>query len=105
MTTKHTPGTWRFAPELSAVVVIRDHKVKAVADFGKNDLPECEANGRLIAAAPDLLQALEIALTALDCDVENGPLPPVSLRAAQNWMRAKFGESARAAIAKARGEA
>lgn len=50
---KHTPGPWTFAPDLSAVVVVQDHRVRAVADFGKIDLPETEANARLIAAAPE----------------------------------------------------
>ena len=55
----HTQGTWRYAPEFSAVVVLHDYELKAVADFGKCDLQETEANARLIAAAPELLEALQ----------------------------------------------
>jgi hypothetical protein len=60
-----------------------------------------EANARLIAAAPDLLEALKLALAALDGDVHTAPISPVVARAAQAWMRGKFGDAARAAIAKA----
>ncbi len=55
----HTKGTWKYNKEFSAVVVYTDHKIKAVADFGKVDSPETEANGYLIAAAPELLAALQ----------------------------------------------
>lgn len=63
---RHTTGTWRYAPELSAVVVISGGQVKAVADFGKTDLPEIDANARLIARAPELLQVLKRILAAHD---------------------------------------
>lgn len=56
---KHTQGTWYYDPDLSAVVAVVGHKVKVIADFGKVDLPECEANAKLIESAPKLLAALE----------------------------------------------
>jgi hypothetical protein len=62
---KHTPGPWYYEAKLSAVVVVRDHKVKLVADLGKVDLPEAEANAQLIAAAPDLYSAAEWALSTI----------------------------------------
>jgi len=55
----YTKGKWFYAPEYSAVRVVYSHALKAVADFGKIDLPEKEANAKLISAAPDLLEALK----------------------------------------------
>lgn len=52
------------------------------------DRKEAEANARLMAAAPDLLEALKDALCALDCCGKDYPA----------------GTKARAAIAKALGE-
>jgi hypothetical protein len=37
-----------------------------VADFGKVDLPECEANARLMVSAPDMLAELKEVLPLLD---------------------------------------
>jgi hypothetical protein len=102
---KHTPGPWMFAPSNSAnvaghvvprprpdgiglvtnIATIRPHK------WGAH---EVEANARLIAAAPELYEALERTM---------------------NWLASYPGggtmgidgpyEQARAALAKAKGEA
>jgi hypothetical protein len=65
---KHTPGPWSIGPVDDTVVnhlgldgVRRD--IAAIAgDYNDPDLwPVMEANARLIAAAPDLLKALEQA--------------------------------------------
>lgn len=61
---KHTPGTWTYNAEFSAVVVVHDYKLKAVADFGKTDLPETEENALLMAASKELLEALQGLLIA-----------------------------------------
>jgi hypothetical protein len=81
MSTQHTPGPWTLdlgnigidmknhvgvdAPDhggIAQVVWVMDDD----ASEGKNT-PTCEANARLIAAAPDLLEALQDALCALEC--------------------------------------
>ena len=92
-TTKHTPGQWRYDGErlrLDSRAVIRAPDGIAVAaaeDFNRYDRDdEVEANARLIAAAPELLEALE-STHALLIEMTGGGWP-LALRA----------------IAKARGE-
>lgn len=62
---KHTPGPW----EMINLNVYHNYPTgQKVADcyvkkpFGVYDAGECEANARLIAAAPDLLEACKSAL-------------------------------------------
>lgn len=90
----HTPGPWRIS-DSSWVTNHRDidaptHGALAVVVWRMEEderSPECEANAALIAAAPDLLAALEVAADALE-------MAEFFEKAAQ----------ARAALAKARGE-
>ena len=86
---EHTDGPWRFR---------RDEIGKRIGSIGKADGSEVittveywikDANANLIAAAPDLLEALNYALASHTEDV----MMP------DDWM-----DFARAAIAKARGE-
>jgi len=86
--TKHTPGPWRTEQAFNSAQV---HIVAAVDGLERSiatdiwcDGDEQEANVNLIVAAPDLLEALECLLKADHDDVR---------------------AMARAAIAKARGEA
>jgi hypothetical protein len=51
---KPTPGPWNVADQIRAAVWIRTHKVML-----RDSSPESHANARLIAAAPDLLEALQ----------------------------------------------
>jgi len=83
---KHTPGPWMAdaAPDRLPQVITDYQPTLAVADRVYNH------NERLIAAAPDLLEALEFALAQTGCD---GDL------CTEGWH-----EEARKAIAKARGE-
>lgn len=55
---KHTPGPWH--PYLDSFYVFDsdNHRVADTCANGKSDA-ECMANAHLIAAAPDLLAALE----------------------------------------------
>jgi hypothetical protein len=100
MGTKHTPGPWRILPEEDDKEYIRIrgtvwggfYKITNVPkpqDTGHltlnaQNLAEVRANAALIAAAPELLEALILA-------VEDEP-------------NACFADTARAAIAKAKGE-
>ncbi len=63
--TEHTPGPWEIDPR-AANHVIADKRSICSLGFHDTSLPdggqaENSANARLIAAAPDLLAALEIA--------------------------------------------
>jgi hypothetical protein len=66
----HTPGPWRFDPELNEIqanggqVTIARLEYDSASDAGLVG-QEIEANGRLLAAAPVLLEACQLALTFL----------------------------------------
>lgn len=70
MKTTHTPGPWLphrykhvFMGEKLAVVRQGDSRKSLIAEIGPSEFgpsrSECEGNARLIAAAPELLAALE----------------------------------------------
>ena len=98
---KHTPGPWMAhfeeayfvtGPDLGRVAMMTNLK-GAHGLGGRRSGNESAANARLIAAAPDLLDALE-ELSLLMDDVRNGEYTPDHLTT----------QPARAAIAKAKGE-
>lgn len=104
MTVKHTPGPWSIviddtggeftgwpsivaSPEIDCSVIHRaGFKQKFWGDLSQR---ECIANARLIAAAPDLLEALQRLLNAENDEY----LTPIGVK-----------NLARAAIAKATGK-
>lgn len=55
----HTPGPWEVTthPNQSAILITAGANIIAVPGYTEND-DEYAANARLIAAAPDLLEAL-----------------------------------------------
>jgi hypothetical protein len=65
---KHTPGPWSVSPPWMGFSVINgsdDKMVFAIAAGSpeeKRPDDECEANARLIAAAPEMLEALKVLL-------------------------------------------
>lgn len=94
---KHTPGPWfgqaGFSDDVEITAESREGMVAICSmelGFTGRIGVEQEANARLIAAAPDLLEALAVLVT--DCS--------------QIWSEAEFPalKQARAAIARARGE-
>ena len=88
MTTKHTPGWYIRYDTISA---LQDHSpTMAAAIDGNAPICDYHENARLIAAAPDLLAALEAALGRL-VFFGTDQLEP-------------FRAQCRAAIAKAKGE-
>ena len=90
MNAKHTPGPWGY--QLGSIIdregyLIAD--VRSRFDDGKGGEDYHQANARLIAAAPNLLAALEAMIREFDVDfIEHGSIEI---------------KQARAAIARARG--
>lgn len=100
MTTKHTPGPWIRDTGSGYGCDVRAESGRKVAvtwGIGNGDphrqayRAECDANARLIAAAPELLAALE-ALLDMDVAYQRGPRVQEAVAVA------------RSAIAKAKGE-
>ena len=100
---KHTPGPW-FVDHKSPFLVraCDDIDGRHIAHIGPaNYTPRFdvdEPNARLISAAPDLLEALEDALDDYDAWMKDADVTPNE--SLQAWTN-----KARAAIARARGEA
>jgi len=95
---KHTPGPWNpyfdetygvLGPDKGRVAICMNLK-GAHGLAGRRHGDEVAANARLIAAAPDLLAALNAMLTHMGMDEDE-------------WTKPTF-DQARAAIAKATGE-
>ena len=86
---KHTPGPWRANDHISPQMTVTGPDGEIVAPLRYCDgAGRCRADYGLIAAAPDLLAALEYILG----------WNPVE------WSAEKARDVARAAVAKARGE-
>lgn len=80
---EHTPGPWHVGGSLASFVF--DAKSEPIADpaFGRSIL-ETQANARLIAAAPALLAALEVADHALRLAEQRSSNAAPSARAARS---------------------
>ena len=94
----HTPGPWKwdgnvcdYDPEQEAPWLVLDPDSSTTDPILRGEI-HCgnPANARLIAAAPDLLKALQAMLTHMGMDEDE-------------WNKPTF-DQARAAIAKATGE-
>ena len=86
----HSPGPWRFDDKCYAIY--RGDDWPCVASFSDADLPTT-ADARLMAAAPELLEALELMLRAYGCRCGDSDC--------DMWQDS---EIAREAIRKAKGE-
>jgi hypothetical protein len=72
MNAKHTPGPW-LESRKSKSTILQSIDIKVGSEriayvtvpYTAKNIEECEANARLIAAAPDLLEACRKALYAL----------------------------------------
>lgn len=64
---KHTPGPWQILSQMNGLDVITDENCRHVAT-ASDSKPEYAANCRLIAAAPDLLEASKAMVKKIvDC--------------------------------------
>ena len=93
MKTTHTPGPWTH--ETSLPVSVRLAPLFALGDIhparGDTAWQEvAEANARLIAAAPELLAALEAAIPAMGVDISGIDVGAVITQARAALARAKL---------------
>ncbi len=66
----HTPGPWLSHPRSDGITAVYKWTAETANDLVASmspTQPEAEANARLIAAAPEMLEALEEAQYALGC--------------------------------------
>lgn len=107
---KHTPGPWEAhfdesyfvtGPDLGRVAMMMNLKGK-YGLCGRRSGNESAANCRLIAAAPDLLEALQLAHKALDAIANEMTVGERYTNAGQYLLDSL--EPSRVAIAKATGE-
>ena len=102
-TAKHTPGPWRIDDEQRDFRILADGAAAPVAFISRlyrEDLPPALANARLIAAAPDLLAALENLAASMDAGTAK--ILILDDEAYGGWRHGNI-DSARAAIARAKG--
>lgn len=93
----HTPGPWNVYAERNGSV--RVDSAEVVVANANGGSPECLANARLIAAAPELLKALKEYADPDDCDADGAPDADNSRHGETcRWCRAQ------SAIAKAEGK-
>ena len=73
-TVGHTPGPWTVSPSMDLNGAYFIHEVAAAAEEDRIGVEweQDEANARLIAAAPDLLVALQKAVALLGIATLNG---------------------------------
>lgn len=100
---QHTKGPWRFTDDF---IGVWDADARRIANLDSDGSPyigldETLANAALIAAAPDLLAALEAVIDDLDSGIQDAQ----DNGASETWIAAakKRLRAARAAIAKAKG--
>ncbi len=107
---KYTPGPWKVTTDRHGrpTMVFSVSRGKGVAktawdgyaEQSDKEAAEEAANARLIAAAPDLLEALKKLLESEDLDIY-----PSSIECGYEFDAEKWAEAARAVVAKAEGRA
>ena len=108
MSKHHTPGPWYFLPNRIGRLQVGPSINYTVADMCVTPLEGQEANARLIAAAPELLDALE-ELCACPQWVDEATVPKAGIETAPQQVVVNLSvallklRKARAAIAKATG--
>ena len=72
MKTLHTPAPWQvdYSGNCHIGIIDKNERTIAFCNLQNEDGHEDELNARLIAAAPDLLEALDWALRQLEDDLD-----------------------------------
>lgn len=105
-TTSHTPGPWYVHEHFTGIVEIRDAKENGnIADMRRNGRNMNMANANLLAAAPELLEALAMATSVFGEFVEHflRIMPDDNKTAIYEGQVVEAIERARAVIARATG--
>ncbi len=100
MKEKFTPGEWHSEVKMSVLTIRNDVDVEIGAICPQAEVRETDANARLIAAAPEMYEALEDLMSAMDdvlCNADR--VPDCIVYVAQEAM-----DEASAVLKKARGE-
>ena len=66
---KHTPGPWYFLPDRNGRLQVGPSINYTVAEMCATPLEGQEANASLIAAAPELFEALEASLALIELGI------------------------------------
>jgi hypothetical protein len=95
----HTPGPWFFNPDFNEVQAEADGQPVAVLSPREG---ESEANARLIAAAPDLYEALLSIVNGYEVNAEASELNVEKQEASRYWLEGlgAAAQIAREALAK-----
>lgn len=102
--TKHSPGPWKLAYDKGSNRDIMTNNARVATAWLAYVTPEeYHANAHLIAAAPDLLEALRELDAAIDDEALYEPDDDEHAKALDRLIEAQ--KAARAAIAKAEGRA
>lgn len=98
MSGKWTPGPWKVALTNPRWVMSSDNIIAEIEDelSGPDAAVQMAANARLIAQSPELFDALEMCVSALEVWQLMQPVPNDGLD--------RFVEKGRAVLAKAKGE-
>ncbi|MDL2169592.1 hypothetical protein [Asaia sp. HumB] len=114
MSGKWAPGPWKVALTNPRWIMNRNNIIAEIEDEirGRHAKEQMAANARLIAAAPELAEALEDLVSEFGCTLElldrNGPSLTCAdgefIHASAFYDRREALDRARAALAKAKGE-
>jgi hypothetical protein len=66
----HTPGSWKISPLFYGYLICNNNLGRIIAELQPDSVSkiECEANAKLIAAAPEMLELLQELLEWWDYD-------------------------------------
>lgn len=97
-TAAHTPGRFAFDPVTRFIATDETHSMTIAEVF--TDIPEGEGNGYLLAAAPEMLEALKNAACLIKCARQYFPK---SMHNGNKFELEKINAMVCAAISKAEG--